>query len=83
MNYFSSLNPRNIPTSIDALDNLLVIRERILHQIFIALSILGIFGYPIILVTSIQQQAWQYAIFYSFAYIFILLFTFFRAPPTT
>jgi len=78
MNYLSSLNPGNIPAGIDAHDNLLVIRERILHQIFIALSILGIFGYPIILVTSIQQQSWQYSIFYSFAYLFILLFTFFR-----
>ncbi len=81
MNYFSTLNPRNVPISINAQDNLLVIRERILHQIFIALSILGIFGYPIILVTSIQQQSWQYSIFYSVAYIFILLFTFFRGTP--
>ena len=78
MNYFSTLNPRNIPTGIDAQDNLLVIRERILHEIFIALSVLGIFGYPIILVSSIQQQSWLYSIFYSFAYIFILLFTFVR-----
>jgi len=81
MNYFSTLHPRNTPTSINAQDNLLVIRERILHQTFLALSILGIFGYPIILVTSIQQHSWQIAIFFSFAYIFFLLFTFFRNTP--
>jgi GAF domain-containing protein len=78
MNYFSTLNPKIIPTGIDSRDNLLVIRERILHQIFIALSILGVFGYPIILVTSLQQMSWVISIFYSFAYIFILLFTFLR-----
>src|SRR5271157_4386553 len=75
MNYFSTLHPRNTPTSINAQDNLLVIRERILHQTFLALSILGIFGYPIILVTSIQQHSWQIAIFFSFAYIFFLYFS--------
>ncbi|MDR3577079.1 MAG: GAF domain-containing protein [Anaerolineaceae bacterium] len=81
MNYFSPLNPSKIPASIDPQDPLLVIRERILHQIFIGLCVLGIFGYPLILSPTVMRQSGLSIIFYSFVYFIILLFTFLRGTP--
>ena len=81
MNFFQSINPSNIPKTIDPNDDVLVLRERILQYILLACLVIGLFELIPNLPGPIQRGQWIFVMMYILIYFGVVVLALFRNIP--
>jgi len=81
MNFIQYINPRNIPKTIDPNDDVLVLRERILHYILLGGLGIGLFELIPNLPGPIQRGQWIFVVMYVLVYLGIVALALLRNIP--
>ena len=81
MNLFQSINPSNLPNTIDPNDDVLVLRERILQYILLACLVIGLFELIPNLPGPIQRGQWIFVMVYVLIYLGVVFLALFRNIP--
>jgi GAF domain-containing protein len=58
MNFFQSIDPRNVPPHMSISNELSTLREQVFQAIILSVSTIGSIGYLLIFFTSIKNKSW-------------------------
>lgn len=81
LDYFKSLNPSHVPSSLTGQDDLLLTQEHILHMIYLAGAILSLIAAAIFLPATHPSDNIYETIFFCVLGGILILFTFLRNVP--